>query len=575
MKKYVGLVLVLLLVLGGNRVEARQPVADSLIQWLQTDNSIDTSRVDNLNEIVRQIYRGYPDSARSYAFQALRLAEQLGYLKGEANAYRRLGSTYFSQDKNDSSMFYFEKSLELYEELNDPVGIAIINASIGTIYAVTDNYEPAIESFLEALDSFEKFGNTQSMGIMYNNVGNLFLEQELYSNAMEHYQNALEVLSNPQSEPVLSMVYSNLAITQYEMGELGKSRTSVDLGIENALEYRRLVYLPGLYTTSGRIKKDTEDFDGALEDFNQGLIYSRDIGNQAKEAEILYYIAIIEDKLGRPEEAKEQLTIVLKTIGEDEDKDSELELEAFDFMAQLEFKLGNYREAYLNSEKAGVLSDSMYSEEMAVRISEIETIYETEKKEAQIRILEAENELANLRSIVIGVVGFVLIISVSLLTLLYFRRKAQKKRLQMDSLKTELKHYGVLITEKNRFISEVQSDLERIKRHVSTSQGRKEFSDLIFSMHSNMKLTDDEPILFSKIEQANAGFFAKLENLERGLTANDIRIASLVEMDLGNKEIATILSIDPRSVIQAKYRLKKKLDISQDTELKEYLSSMV
>ncbi len=574
MKKYLGQVLVLLLVVGATNAEARQPVVDSLVQWLQTDSKLDTSRVDNLNEIVRQLYRGYPDSARVYAFQAQKLAEQIGYLKGEAHAYRSIGNTFFPQDQNDSSRFYLEKSLELYEELDDPVGIAVINASIGTIYAVTDNYEPAIQSFLEALDSFEEFGNKGAMGIMYNNIGNLFLEQELYPNAMEHYQKALEVLDRPGDEPTLAMVYSSLAITQYEMGELEESRTSVDLGIEKALKHKRLVSLPTLFTTSGRIKKDTKDFNGALEDFNKGLTYSRDIGNLAKETEILYNIALTEDKLGRPNEAKERLSIVLHNIEKAEDKDSELEIEAVDLMAELEFKLGNYRQAYIYSEKAGVLSDSMYAEEIAVRISELETIYETEKKETQIKLLEAENELANIRSIVIGIMGFILVASVSLCLLFYFRRKAEKKRIQLESIKSELKYYGLLVTEKNRFISSIRETLEQIKKHISNYQGRKEVSDLIFSMHSNLNLTEEEAVLFSKIEQANAGFFAKLDNLDCGLTSNDLRIASLVEMDLANKEIASILSIDPRSVVQAKYRLKKKLDISQETELKEYLSSI-
>ena len=59
------------------------------------------------------------------------------------------------------------------------------------------------------------------------------------------------------------------------------------------------------------------------------------------------------------------------------------------------------------------------------------------------------------------------------------------------------------------------------------------------------------------------------------LTDNDLKLASMIAMDMSNKEIAISKNISQDSVKKNKYRLKKKLNLSQDFDLKEYLRSYV
>lgn len=553
-------------------VHAQPQVTDSLVQSLKNEIVSDTNRVHTLNRLSSMLYRGYPDSAKGYASESLVLARQLNFKKGEAMAYRMLGSVYFVQRNIDSTLIFFNRSLEVFKEIGDERGIATMKASLGSAYAINREFELAIRSFLEAIDSFERFGNTASMGVMYNNVGNLYLEQKLYDQALINYEKALEKLSEPENRRVLSLVYTNLALTSYELGNYKESLNYGELGISIAVEFQRLFLLPILYSTMGNVYRNTENYEEAFKNYELAFEYNAKIGDPWKDLELIYYLAFTEEKLGNNQKAKEHLNEVLNRI--DETKMAKLKSDALQLMAVVERSLGNSDTAYEYLVEATQISDSLNQQETGLKISELETKYETEKKEAQIQLLEVQNEVANLRILIISITGLVLIIGIIIGFWTYYRKKAEEKRIKMESIKKELQQFGLVIAEKNKFISTFRADLEEIRKHVKTLEGRKEITSLVDQIHQNANLEQDERELFEKIDKVNAGFFMELRKLNAEITAHDERIATLVQMDMSNKDIANILKIEIKSVKQAKRRLKKKLNLDPEADLQEYLKSM-
>ena len=77
-----------------------------------------------------------------------------------------------------------------------------------------------------------------------------------------------------------------------------------------------------------------------------------------------------------------------------------------------------------------------------------------------------------------------------------------------------------------------------------------------------------------KFSQIHPGFIDNLKNQFPNLTKNDIDFISLVKLNLSNKEIATLLKISHESVISKKYRVKKKLNIEEDSDFDKVLSEM-
>ena len=98
------------------------------------------------------------------------------------------------------------------------------------------------------------------------------------------------------------------------------------------------------------------------------------------------------------------------------------------------------------------ISDSLYKQENALKISELETIYETRKKEDQIKLLQYENEVAELRVWNIAVIGAAIILIILIVFWLVIKRRARERKIELRSVQRELEQYGVLLSEKNLFI---------------------------------------------------------------------------------------------------------------------------
>ncbi len=554
-------------------VQARQPVADSLVQWLDSYEQMDTTRAINLAQIGWALYRGYPDSSLIYSRESLRLSESLDFKRGEALANRYIGSAHFVMRNTDSALVYFQRSLVVFEEMNDEQGISSMRASMGSIYAVNDQFDLAIQSFLEAIPAFEAQGNRSGIAVMYNNIGNLYLEQELFENAFFNYEKALTYLDDPQN-PQHVLIYNNMSNVLFELNRFEEALETAEKAVEFALEIERYVNLPNLYRTIGRVEMGYGNDEKALDSFLKALEYSRYIRNVEDIIQINSYTAILYERRGDYEKARGYLFEVLKAFenpirGLDTSKRDALHL-----MAKVEAELDNHEYSSRYALAAMELADSLYTEEMAFRISELETIYETEKKAAQIEMLEIQNEVANLRSVLIGGFGLFVILSGSFWFRSYYRKKSEEKRKRLESMQRELKQYGFVLAEKNKFIASFKEDLEEVRRHVRTMEGRKELTHLVDTIHANTNLNDDEEILFNRIEQTNTGFFTELRSLNGDLTSKDERLATLVHMDLSNKDISNILHIEPESVKQAKRRLKKKLNLDSGTDLNHFLKHL-
>ena len=411
---------------------------------------------------------------------------------------------------------------------------------------------------------------------MYNNIGNLYIQQLLFDKALLNYEKALELIEASGRDAELSLVYTNLANVLYELGRIDESLEFSEKSIARSLEFQRYNLLSDVYLIRGKIYRYKEMYEESLENFRQSQEYNTrgeviiDRGNQA---ESLFGIASVQEKMGDNLEARRNLLEALPLM-ETLEGFSDPEKAALHLMAVVENKLGNYRSAADYSFRALSLADSLHKEEMALKISELETKYETEKKEAQITLLERDNEIAHLRNYIIAGVSFIVIVLIISGFWYFYKRVTEQKRIKMELIKKELQQFGLVIAEKNKFISRFRNDLEEVRRHVKTLEGRKELALLVDSIHNNVNLTEDEEELFSKIDQVSTGFYIELRKRSEELTSHDERLATLVQMDLSNKEIANILSIEPDSVKQAKRRLKRKLQLKADTDLTEYLKSM-
>lgn len=126
-------------------------------------------------------------------------------------------------------------------------------------------------------------------------------------------------------------------------------------------------------------------------------------------------------------------------------------------------------------------------------------------------------------------------------------------------------------------ISEISEIIESIKTIIKND---KLASDAkvqgINTLLKQLNMQQNYREMFNQyFAKMNAPFLRKLNWLHPGLSQRDERLCILIISGLSTKEIASLLGTAPRAVETAKYRLRKKLRLTNDMITNEYLQNIL
>ena len=200
------------------------------------------------------------------------------------------------------------------------------------------------------------------------------------------------------------------------------------------------------------------------------------------------------------------------------------------------------------------------------------------------RNLEIANEnisdLKRTRNIII----ICILVSIVFAWLLYnsqmLKNKLEKQQIVFDNLqakaeidkaKLSLQQFRSQIIEKDHLIINLRQSLQKIalENNLDEEQlGKKLLSYVLVTDEEWSKFKED----FAKVYPL---FYPRLNTVTVNLSAAEERLASLIFLQLNNKEIASMLGISNDSVARSKRRLKQKLPVLHNQTLETYILSLV
>jgi DNA-binding CsgD family transcriptional regulator len=241
---------------------------------------------------------------------------------------------------------------------------------------------------------------------------------------------------------------------------------------------------------------------------------------------------------------------------------------------------------YNDSINQAALSGEIVSKRIALAIKPVELAMknvELSRNEIlqnyAIRVQLAEKQEEAVRYRYLFFTGLLLLFLGITLFLLY--RNRSRKKLAEVSLEVserekkymtnELQNFSMHMSYKNDFLREVQTALKIISQDAS-EVNKARIKELTFKIARNLQSSKEAKLIEEKIKEINSGFFFKLSENFPDLTEKDKNLCALVRMNLTSKEIASINNISERSVITARYRLRRKLNLDNDENLNAFLN---
>jgi hypothetical protein len=130
---------------------------------------------------------------------------------------------------------------------------------------------------------------------------------------------------------------------------------------------------------------------------------------------------------------------------------------------------------------------------------------------------------------------------------------------------------ALYLNQKNSMLAEIESVLNKILSDSKFSKKEKEFRKIFEIINSYKQLDKDWKMFIANFEEVHPGFFSRLKKTHPQLSSGDIKHCACIKMNFGTKEIARFFNIKAPSVQIARVRLKKKMDLPDDADLRSYI----
>jgi signal transduction histidine kinase/Tfp pilus assembly protein PilF len=518
--------LIIILVFLSNCLLAQTNI-DSL--ELLVDKKEGKEKVNLLNKISYNYWNMSPNKGIEFGKLGLEEAISNNYPKGKAMSYNSIGVNYWAKGEFETSLSFYYKSLEISEELEDGDLISSCINNIAMIYARLKQYDKAIEFYKKAKEIAISLENVRDQIKYNNNIGNVFMRMEKYEEATPYFFTNLELSEKLNDSYLIALSNHNIGLSYYRQDNLEEAIVFFIKAFDMFLDISNLNYASSATRFIGLIYIKQQKFPQALEFLTKA------------------------EKFAIESQSLENLSLI------------EHDLSAY-YVA-----IDDYKTAFLYENKYQAIKDSLFNQKNSKQIAEMHTKYETEKKEAENKLLLIENEKqTNIRNTFIGVSVLVIILIIVLFSRFWIKKKANfalsQKNILIENQKEQLvitnekltkqnEQVNLLNATKDKFFSIIAHDL---KNPFTVILG---FADLLSSDYDNLDDTDRKKYI-SEISRSSESTYSLLENLLDWAISQQGRL-KLTKEKLNLKELIN-LSIEPYKSMARKKNINLKNTVSDE-----------
>jgi len=385
----------------------------------------------------------------------------------------------------DSALYYFETARGISEDLDSPGQLALCLRNIGILKENQGLYDQALEQYFAALAAYEKTGNKQGIASCYNDIAIIHYLQKSYELCMEYLTKSFEIKKELGDKNGMSNYYNNMATVKSDQGFYKEAIDYTMKAIELYSEEDDKDGIATGYLNIGTINYNLGHYQAALENHLKSLEINREIDNRDGIAHSLGNIAstygTMADSLARSDRERTHFLNEAVSYGTQafqlaEELDA-LRLKNFlaENMLEIYMRLGNMEKAMDYAQIYMATRDSLFNEEKARAIEEMDTKYETEKKQQQIELQQSQliardatirQQKTVRNALFAGLLAVVLIIIVVIYAYVQKRRdnrKITEQNAQILEANEELKVLNEAISLQNNEIVDSISYAQRIQ----------------------------------------------------------------------------------------------------------------
>lgn len=511
-----------------------------------------------------------------YAQKAFNISDRNGLHKEMISSLIQLGYIYNRMSDYQKAFETAEKAIKLATDLNLPAETTEAKAIMALIYYQLGDYEKSAAFDFEILNYYEQLNDQKQIGISLGNIGIDFISQSNYQKGLDYLKKSLDLAIKNNDLQGMAYQYNNIAgvySEHFNDNRLALQYYKEALKINTKLSDKRQqgIYLMNIGTTFSLLQQN----DSVLKYYQNANEIFRDINNPYLIAECQtligdYYFSLnlIDSSLVYGLSA---LTMALQNNYKDKTQ----------LAAGLLHKIFLQKEDTIKAYHFAMIEDKAQDSLSAMQnqreLYKIEFQYNFEK-------IDKARQIARQKKETILIVLIISLVSIlAILVLLYSRHRIKAKNivLEKESIEKEL-HFKnkelsinlISLIKKNDILSDISKKLVEIGKDAK----KDETKEAIAKINRELRNSADDKMLKEftlRFQEVHKDFYESLLLKFPELTPNELKLCAFLRLNMSTKEISELTGQRILTIDHARYRLRKKLGISNsEVNLIAYLHQL-
>ncbi len=507
---------------------------------------------------------------------------------------------FFDVGMYDSSIHYAEKSIAMQEDwksgLNRVHNYCVTNNLIALSLVKKGSYVQAIQKYYQLIAIADTSGLDDLRPVFNANIADIYLKLDEYEKALSYNRTAEKLAFE------LEDIDLPISIYQYR-GDIYKNMSQTDSAISyytKALVLSEKLDFPSgmvdAYHSLSEMAYDSMNYNLSISYANKGL---KVVENRSMTESILLVGDLLRSKrkLSQKIDNKEVQDLISIT---NQSKDVEAKIKSYELIYKLLTDLQKFEEALSYVKKLDSLNKKLNVNQQTKAISKV--IYRNQlelemkraelEKEKQAELYEKELEKERLiqQAAIGGGTLSIIILIILYRSYLLKKQKNQElskkneaisqlrdteKKMAEETLalkERELTTITMLSHERNSLLQQLGTQIGGLTEKVD-DEVIPDLKEIKRTINSNLSEESWSAFMY-QFEKVHPEFFNVLKDKFSNLTQHDLRICAYLRVGMERKEIASITNTTPEAAKKSLYRLKKKMELDVETNLRDYLARL-
>jgi signal transduction histidine kinase/CheY-like chemotaxis protein len=361
---------------------------------LFSQNSVDREVLNgNPSEIIKtaEDSKLKPDRVIQLTNQALKLLSNTERNDLKARAFYLLGKAYYAQNQMSSSIDYYKQSAQLYEQLKDSTKLISVIDDIGICYQIKSQYSLALEYLQKALKISDKINEKKFKPYILNNLGIVYQLSNQPDQSLICLKKSLQLFEETDNKSCTSSTQNNLGITYNLLGNYEEALSWFNKAINTKKELKDTINLANTYESIGQVHEKIDNLNKAIEFYNESLRLQKLLKNEKGIADDYTSLARTFIKTKNYSQAYDYLkkseNIAVRVENYTAIKENKK------LLSEYYLAIGNpYQSREMMQQYAQVV-EKIFNKQVSDRMAEMTVQYETEQKDYQNKLLQANLEI--------------------------------------------------------------------------------------------------------------------------------------------------------------------------------------